>query len=160
LVGFGENGKIIFGHYVNSQNIIRIEFLTNSVIYFFDVKGIVKVTNTSLMTAGDVRLKMENEEPKFLIDPRRKPELEEGIPIDDQIIAQRHTLDLHKNQIKDLYTQTIISNKKAMYVISNKEFYCGNLLNWQQCLSYLTDRSDWMDALVFGLNIYSGIIFK
>ena len=108
------------------------------------------------MSPGDVKLKIENEDPKFYIDPKRKPELEEGIPIDDQIVFQRHTLDIMKNINKDLYVQTIISNKKAMYVISNKEFYCGYLLNWQQCLNYLTDKSDWMDALVFGLNIYSG----
>ncbi len=100
---------------------------------------------------------MEDNEPLFFIDPKRKPELEEGIQVDEQIISQTHTLDLVKKINKQIYTQTIVSNKKVTYLISRKEIHCGFLFNWQEYLNYLTNKSDWKDALVLGLNIYTGI---
>ena len=38
-----------------------------------------------------------------------------------------------------------------------KSFYYGKLINWEECLSSLQQKSEWLNALSLGLDIYHGI---
>lgn len=144
------------GHYINSSPIIRMGFLSNSIIFFFDKQKFVKVINSSLITPGEVRLSTDSEVPIPYIDSSRKPELEEGRIVDPDISFQTYVIDKTEGVSKATYNNFIVNFSKNIFLLAKKDFYHGKLLNWEQCLNNLQQNAEWMDALTLGLDIYHG----
>jgi WD40 repeat protein len=144
------------GHYINPHPIIRMSFLSNSIIFFFDKMKLCRVINSSLITPGEVRLSAENEQPISILDSLRKPELQEGYLVDPDLKYQTYIIDKADNKARATYNNHIISFNKNIFVLSNKDFYHGKLLNWEQCLNNLNSNSEWHSALTLGLDIYNG----
>ena len=144
------------GHYINTSAIIRMGFLSNSIIFFFDKQKFVKVINSSLITPGEVRISADYEMPIPYFDSSRKPELEEGRIVDPDISFQTYVIDKAENTTKATYNNFILNLPKNIYVLAKKDFYHGRLLNWEQCLNNLQQNAEWMDALTLGLDIYLG----
>jgi WD40 repeat protein len=150
------HGFTSVGHYINSSPIIRMGFLSTSIIFFFDKQKFVKVINSSLITPGEVRLNTESESPIQYIDSNKKPELEEGRIVDPDICFQTYVVDKVEGINKATYNNFIINLPKNIFVLGKKDFYHGKLLNWEQCLNNLHQNAEWMDALTLGLDIYHG----
>ena len=144
------------GHYVNSNPIIRMNFLSNSIIFFFDKNKLCRVINTSLITPGEVRLSADNDQPISMVDSLRKPELQEGYLVDPELNFQTYITDKSDNSSRATYNNHIISFNKNIFVLAKKDFYHGKLLNWEQCLNNLNSNSEWYSALSLGLDIYNG----
>jgi WD40 repeat protein len=144
------------GHYINTAPIIRMGFLSNSIVFFFDKQKMVKVINTSLITPGEVRINPDSDTPIPYVDSMRKPELEEGCIVDPDLNFQTYIIDKAENALKATYNNVIVNLSKNIYVLGKKDFYHGKLLNWEQCLNNLHQKSEWMDALTLGLDIYHG----
>jgi hypothetical protein len=150
------HGFSMVGHYINTAPIIRMGFLSNSIVFFFDKQKMVKVINTSLITPGEVRISPESDTPIPYVDSSRKPELEEGCVVDPDLNFQTYIIDKSENCLKATYNNVIVNLPKNIYVLAKKDFYHGKLLNWEQCLNNLHQKSEWMDALTLGLDIYHG----
>jgi len=150
------HGFTTAGHYVNLHPIIRMSFLSNSIIFFFDKMKLCRVINTSLITPGEVRLSAENEQPISIVDSLRKPELQEGYLVDPDLKYQTYIIDKVDNTARATYNNHIISFNKNIFVLANKDFYYGKLLNWEQCLNNLNSNSEWYSALSLGLDIFNG----
>lgn len=150
------HGFTTAGHYVNMHPIIRMSFLSNSIIFFFDKMKLCRVINTSLITPGEVRLSADNEQPISIVDSLRKPELQEGYLVDPDLKYQTYIIDKIDNAARATYNNHIISFNKNIFVLANKDFYHGKLLNWEQCLNNLNSNSEWHSALSLGLDIYNG----
>ena len=147
----------IAGHYTNTSPIIRMEFLSDSILYLFDKKKLVKVINTSLITPGEVKIDLSLEVPTPKIDTERNAEIEEGILVDNDIQLQPYLKDPTNNKDKATYNNCIVSIPKSIFVLGKAKFHQLKLLNWEQCLNELCkNKSEWMDALTLGLDIFNG----
>lgn len=148
---------VITGHYTNYIPIIRMGFLSNSIIFFFDSKKNVKVINTSLFKPGEVQLMEDTDMPSYLdTNEFKKADLQEEKEIDQDLNFQIYVVDKNEGKTKATYVNTIISLNKNIYILGKKGFYHLKLLNWKQCLDNLYIKSEWMDALTLGLDIYYG----
>ena len=148
---------ILVGHYCNSTVILRMGFISNSIIYIYDVYKSFKVLNTGLMTPGDIIL---NDEHNVIpqINKKHKPELND-IKMDDQFLFQSFVKDLSE-KIREIklptYNNFIINQFKTLYILTKKNFSFGKLLNWEQSINNLRQEGEWMEALTLGLDIYMG----
>ena len=148
----------LVGHYINNYPILRIGFLSNSIIYLFDISKKFKIIKSSLLTPNKV-IYNSNGNPVPQKNNIYKPELEEGIFLDQNILFQSNISDTFEKDKKlqlPTFNNLIISQMKTLYVLSSKIFYYGKLLNWEQCLNNLQQKGEWMDILVLGLDIYHG----
>ena len=153
----GAESPIYIGHYVNIAQINRMGFISNSILYTFDMHKNFKILNTGLLTNGDV--KFEDGIPVSQASLEHKPELEDGQIIDQDILFQAYIPDKgakDSKMTKPTYNQFIVSQMKTLYILGKKHFHYGKLLNWEQSLNNLQQRSEWMDALALGLDIYNG----
>ena len=161
VMKFDNNGpqKLnLVGHYINYSPILRMGFLSNSVIYLFDMNKKFKIINSSLLTPDKV-LFNSNGNPVPQSNNIYKPELEEGISLKENVLFQSIIPDNLNNDKKlqlTTYYNLILSQMKTLYFLSSTTFYYAKLLNWEQCLNNLQQKGEWMDILVLGLDIYHG----
>jgi len=153
-----QNNQIAFtlvGHYINSSPILRMGIISNSIIFFLDKDKLMKVINSSLIPLGDIQYNTSTEPPTPIIQSSFNPLLEEGINVDFELSFQTYVVD-SENSNKATYNNYIINVDKSIYLLARKDFYQFKLLNWEQCLNNLNQKSQWMDALTLGLDIYHG----
>ena len=147
----------LVGHYVNKSPILRMGFLSNSIIYILDMFKCFRILNTGLMTPGKVIFDEKDGTPVFQFNNKHKPELEEEKRLDQDILFQAYVPDEgNKRETKNTYNNLVMSQTKTLYVLGKKTFYLGKLLNWEQCISNLQQEGEWMDLLTLGLDIYHG----
>ena len=147
----------LVGHYVNKSPILRMGFLSNSIIYILDMFKCFRILNTGLMTPGPVVFDAKDGTPVFQFNNKHKPELEEEKRLDQDILFQAYVPDAeNKKETKNTYNNLVLSQTKTLYVLGKKTFYLGKLLNWEQCISNLQQEGEWMDLLSLGLDIYHG----
>ena len=147
----------LVGHYVNKSPILRMGFLSNSILYVLDVFKFFRILNTGLMTPGPVIFDSKDGTPVFQFNNKHKPELEEEKRLDQDILFQAYVPDAqNKKETKNTYNNLVLSQTKTLYVLGKKTFYLGKLLNWEQCISNLQQEGEWMDLLSLGLDIYHG----
>ena len=147
----------LVGHYVNKSPILRMGFLSNSILYILDMFKCFRILNTGLMTPGPVMFDSKDGTPVFQFNNKHKPELEEEKRLDQDILFQAYVPDAYnKKETKNTYNNLVLSQTKTLYVLGKKTFYLGKLLNWEQCISNLQQEGEWMDLLSLGLDIYHG----
>jgi hypothetical protein len=147
----------LVGHYVNKSPILRMGFLSDSIIYILDMFKCFRILNTGLMTPGKVIFDEKDGTPVFQFNNKHKPELEEEKRLDQDILFQAYVPDEgNKRETKNTYNNLVMSQTKTLYVLGKKTFYLGKLLNWEQCISNLQQEGEWMDVLTLGLDIYHG----
>ena len=147
----------LVGHYVNKSPILRMGFLSNSILYILDMFKCFRILNTGLMTPGPVMFDSKDGTPVFQFNNKHKPELEEEKRLDQDILFQAYVPDAsNKKETKNTYNNLVLSQTKTLYVLGKKTFYLGKLLNWEQCISNLQQEGEWMDLLSLGLDIYHG----
>ena len=154
---YGFQDLILVGHYVNSNQILRMGFLTNSILYTFDMYKSFKILNTGLMTPGDIVLGEDfNVIPQ--INKKFKPELND-IKMDELFLFQTFIKDLSekkKNKRLPTYNNFIINHLNSLYILTKKNFAYGKLLNWEQSINNLTNEGEWIEGLTLGVDIYNG----
>ena len=154
----GFQNLILVGHYVNTSQILRMGFISDSILFSYDnMYKSFKVLNTGLMTPGDITL-TEDHNIIPQLNKKHKPELND-IKMDDQFLFQSIIKDLSekKRDIKlPTYNNFIINQWKTLYILTKKNFSFGKLLNWEQCINNLKQEGEWMEALTLGLDIYLG----
>lgn len=146
-------------HFINNIPIIRMEFLSDSILYLFDKNRSVKVVNTSLMIPGDVKIdySLENPFPINQTMGNTTAELDQGTKVDEDLHMQTYVVDSFSKEKRPTYNNVIVSIPKCIYVLGTKKFHQLKLLNWEQYLSEISKiNSDWMDALCLGIDIYNG----
>ena len=156
---YGAESPNFLGHYVNITHILRIGFISNSILYIFDMHKHFRILNSGLLTKGEIQFDPEDNTPISLVSKEFKPELEESQTIDQDILFQAYIPDNTDNDgksTKTTYNNLIISQMKTLYILGKKHFHFGKLLNYEQCISNLQQHSEWMDALSLGLDIYHG----
>ena len=153
----GFKDVILVGHYVNSNQILRMGFLSNSILFIYDMYKSFKVLNTGLLTPGNIYLTKD-----FVVIPqinkKKKSELND-IKMDDQFLFQSFIKDLSEKKREILlptYNNFIINQWKTLYILTKKNFLFGKILNWEQSINNLREQGEWMEALSLGVDIYLG----
>ncbi len=148
---------ILVGHYVNSNQILRMGFLSNSILFIYDMYKSLKVLNTGLLTPGDIYITKD-----FIVMPqinkKKKSELND-IKMDEQFLFQSFIKDLSEKKREILlptYNNFIINQNKTLFILTKKNFLFGKILNWEQSINDLRERGEWMEALSLGVDIYLG----
>ena len=152
----GVENILLVGHYINDSIIMRMGFLSDSIVYFYDFRNKLKLINTALCIPGYIKFKKNDNEIEPIIqnDLLYSPEIE----CKDEFKEILFQTFLPNNTRS--YNNLLINQMNSLYFIEKKTFYYGKLLNYEQCLYNLQERSEWMEALTLGLNIYHGKILN
>ena len=148
---FGEPTNL--GYFVNSSQIFRMGFLTNSLIYFFDSTKFIKVIDTRQINIGNVKISPILNEPE--VPPKNnEAQLDDGRLVDPEIKPQ--FIQDGTGKQCTFYLHSIVENGKYLHVLGKRTLYNGMLLNWESCLNSLKRESekDWMEVLTKGIDIY------
>ena len=141
---FGEPTNL--GYFVNSSQIFRMGFLTNSLIYFFDSTKFIKIIDTRQINIGNVKISPILNEPE--IPPKNnEAQLDDGRLVDPEIKPQ--FIQDGTGKQCTFYLHSIVENGKYLHVLGKRTLYNGTLLNWENCLNSLKRESekDWMEVL-------------
>ena len=132
-------------------------FLSNSILFIYDMYKSLKVLNTGLLTPGNIYVTND-----FIVMPqinkKIKPELND-IKMDDQFLFQSFIKDLSekkKEKILPTYNNYFINQWKTIYILTKKNFLFGKILNWEQSINNLREEGELIEALSLGINIYLG----
>ena len=143
---------ILLGYFINKNQIIKIGYLAESMIYIFDITQKLKIIDSRKVNEGELKL---TEDLKEIITPKENnlAILEIEKELSSQIKCQY--LSEGKNALKS-YQNTIIDQKDTIYFFTEDDFYSNLLLKWDVCLNSLQKESLWMDLLTIGIDIYQG----
>ena len=144
----------LLGYFVNSKQILRMGFLTNSLIYFFDETKFIKVIDTRQINVGNLVIDQELNEP--IIPPTNNDaQLDDGRLVDPEVQSQYLFEDKDKKP-KATYLNYIVENKNVLHLLGKQTLYNGKLLNWETCLNNLKKdtEEEWMDLLTKGIEIF------
>ena len=138
-----------FSHFVNSTSIIRIGFISPSILYFFDKNYELSVIYTVFTKKGDFINNNNNFEitEKALID--------KGKVIDKNILKKIIMNEGNKENF--CYRNFIFTYSKNIYILSEKNLFIGKMLNYEECINELINKNNnWLDALYLSIDIYQG----
>ncbi len=143
---------ILLGYFINKNQIIKIGYLAESMIYIIDMTQKLKIIDSRKVNEGELQL---SEDLKEIITPKDNnlAILEIEKELSSQIKCQY--LSEGKNALKS-YQNTIIDQKDTIYFFTEEDFYTNLLLKWDVCLNSLQKKSLWMDLLTIGIDIYQG----
>lgn len=143
-------------HFINSSPIIRMDFLSESIIFIFDTRKLCKIVNTTMTIPGDVKIDFSSEIPIPIIPYKFSDEIDEGQSVDNNIDIQTDLYDPNTKSNIFTFSNTIVSTMKNIFVLGRDKFHHLKLLNWEQYLIELSNNSDWEEAFCLGLDIYYG----
>ena len=147
----------LLGHYVNAKPLIRIGFMGESLVYFFDENKVMKVIDTRRVVMGDLSVEQTLNEP--IPQPNNTIcQIDDGRVIAQDIQTQYLLGDFSK-KAKETYIHYIVENKKIIHILSKTLLYNLSLLNWETCLNSLkkTTEAEWMNLLTKGIEIFQAI---
>lgn len=148
----------LVGHYINDESIIRMGYLSNSIIYILNIYKKFKILNSKFMNQGEIKLDSEGNiinKNSVITHAQLCPEF----GLDHEILFQTYIPEinpLNKNMLKSTYNNLIISQEKNIFAVCKKNIYLGCLLNWEQCINELFKNSEWLNAFKLGIDIYHG----
>ena len=148
----------LVGHFINNESIIRMGFLSNSIIYILNIYKKFKILNTKFMNQGEIKFDSEG----IIIDKYSditQAELCSEFGLDHEILFQTYIPEIdsiNKNMFKSTYNNLVFSQEKNIFAVCKKNIYLGCLLNWEQCINELFKNSEWLNAFKLGIDIYHG----
>ena len=124
----GGETPLLLGHYVNKSNILRMGFLSDSIIYIFDMYKYFKILNTGLFTPGAIHYDNETKMPIRQNFGIHSPELEKEQIIDQDVLFQAYIPDKESKSTKPTYNNLIVSQNKTIYLLGKRNFYYGKFI--------------------------------
>ena len=143
------------GYYNNLFNILRIGFMNNSVVYCIDTSFSIKVLDSSKIITE--KMKISNGHPE---KPKKSylTEIEQSRLISAYISSQKKIFGNDKT-VLDTYLYSIVEsedNINSVVVLSEKQIYLVNLVDWLFFLEYLQNKKDFINLFSVGIEIYKG----
>ena len=137
-------------YFVNNSPVIRLGFVSASIIYFFDEKGTIKIMNTAFTQYGEYNKDSSNNE------YNKKALVDEGKIIDSNLIS----IDVsNKSNVKNYCYRYFINNmNKRIFLLTRSGFHLGKVLNFEDCIENLLQENNWFGAMCLGIDIFQGNI--
>ena len=145
------NGEGPKSYFINNSPVIRLGFISPSIIYFFDKNAEIKIINTTYTQYGEYHQEKKGE---FIYNKRAL--VEEGKIIDPNLIK----INVSNNDKIELFCFRYFINNmsKCIYLCTEKGFYLGKVLNFDECIYNLVKEDDWLGAMSLTIDIYQGNI--
>ena len=145
------NGEGPISYFVNDSPVVRLGFVSPSIIYFFNETGMIKIMNTAFTTYGEY--KKEDKECNIY---NKTALVDEGKVIDEDLIS----LDVSNDDKikKNCYRYYINNMNKRIFLLTKNGFILGKVLNFQDCIDNLVKENNWFGAMCLGIDIYQGNI--
>ena len=144
------NGDGAKCYFINNSPVIRLGFISPSIIYFFDKNAEIKIINTAYTQYGEYHQEKKGE---FIYN--KKALVEEGKIIDKNLIK----INVSNVEGKNLFCYRYFINNmsKCIYLCTENGFYLGKVLNFEDCILNLV-KEDWLGALSLTIDIHQGSI--
>lgn len=154
------NDIIIVGKYVHHNSIIRLGFISLSLLYYINKHKAVNIINTKTIVSIDSEENSMNNTKysKTMKETNNKQSSRMNCKIIDDIKKTNVLVDAKQNSLEKHYNNFIISYPKKMFILSKLRFYEVNLLTWKELLDSMKHSGQWDDVLCLGIEIYSGRI--
>jgi vacuolar protein sorting-associated protein 8 len=107
----------------------------------------------AVINSREIRVISSRKFSNKLGDSNRRAILEETYSNRDLAMQAYIKVD---NKDNFTYHNTLKSNNRTVFLLGNKDFHKGQLLDWNECIEELTKKNSWMDVLALGLNLYQG----
>ena len=148
------------GYYIHSCQIKRMLFVSDSTLFIFDTKGKFKLLNTGLFTPGEIIFEGK-EDPIYIEEKEKRALIQEMINVTDKVqkqnyIPQSNTKENKKIITIDSYYNSIYANENNIYILGQNDIQLGKLFSWEECVDKIKNDSEWMNALIFGLKLFTG----
>ena len=137
-------------YFVNNFPVVRLGFVSASIIYFFDEKGTIKIMNTAFTQYGEYNKDSSNNE------YNKKALVDEGNIIDSNLI----NIDVSNNPNNKSYCYRYFINNmnKRIFLLTKTGLHLGKVLNFEDCIENLVQDNNWFGAMCLGIDIYQGNI--
>ena len=137
-------------YFVNNSPVVRLGFVSASIIYFFDEQGTIKIMNTAFTQYGEYNKESSNNE------YNKKALVDEGKIIDSNLIS----VDVSNNPNNKNYCYRYFINNmnKRIFLLTKTGFHLGKVLNFDDCIQNLVQENNWFGAMCLGIDIYQGNI--
>ena len=143
------------GNYINFDNILRIGYMNNSVIYCIDKSFTITILDSNKINPG----KLEFAYDKPVVSKKNGlPEIEKRNITSDKIISQMKIKDSKNNQ-KESHLYSIVDNNDSVITIvalAEKQLYNLVLQDWKFFLNSLQSNNDFLNLFSVGIEIYKG----
>ena len=137
-------------YFINDLPVVRLGFVSSSIIYFFDEKGTIKIMNTAFTQYGEYTKDSLNNE------YNKKALVDEGKIIDSNLITVNVS---NNNESKNYCYRYFINNmNKRIFLLTKTGLHLGKVLNLEDCIENLVQENNWLGAMCLGIDIYQGNI--
>ena len=140
------------GYFENNISIVRLGFISSSIIYFFDKTAQLKIINTSFCDFGKYE---KVEDKKFIYN--KNALIDEGKILDPHM--KKNNVSIKKDLELFSYRNYIYNMKKCIYLVTNEGLRVGKVLSYKDCIEEIIKKSDnWFGAMCLAIDIYQGNI--
>ena len=147
---FTHEGPI--GYFENNIAVVRLGFISSSIIYFFDKTAQLKIINTSFCDFGKYE-KLEDK--KFIYN--KNALIDEGKILDPHM--KKNNVSKKKELELFTYRNYIYNMKKCIYIVTNEGLRVGKVLSYKDCINDIIKQSNnWFGAMCLAIDIYQGNI--
>ena len=145
------NGDGPISYFWNDSPVVKLGFVSPSIIYFFDESGMIKIMNTAFTTYGEYH--KENKECNVY---NKRALLDDGKIIDRGLIS----INVSNNSKlqKNCYRYFIHNMNKRIFLLTKNGFIEGKVLNFQDSIDNLIKENNWLGAMCLGIDIFQGNI--
>ena len=143
---------LFIGSYFNSVPIIRIGFLTTSILFYFDLNKEVKCINTRI-----IKIEGTDQEEQS-IHGKKKEKKHQGLKgkvFSLDIMNQKISSGPKHIEIK-LYSNFLVYFPMNFFVLGSETFYHSKLQTWEECFDYLKAIRNWSTLFSLGINLIKG----
>ena len=140
------------GNYINQNAILRIGFMSPSVIYIIDDTLSIKLIDTQRINKKKISLSKDNKKP--IIHPiNTLAEIQKNHFICPLFFSQSKIFDSQKKPIKT-YLYSILENNSSLYVFGHKQVYNIKLINYDDYLNTFRKKEDYINLFSIGIQLY------
>ena len=143
------------GNYINYENILRIGFMNNSVIYCIDKSFTITILDSNKINPGKIEFAYDQ---PVISKKNGLPEIEKKNITSDKIISQTKIKDSKNNQ-KESHLYSIVDNNDSVITIvalGEKQLYNLVLKDWKYFLNSLQNSNDFINLFSVGIELYKG----
>ena len=138
------------GFFENNISIIRLGFISSSIIYFFDKTAQLKIINTSFCDFGKYE---KIEDKKFIYN--KNALIDEGKILDPHM--KKNNVSKNKNIQLYCLRNYIYNMKKTIYLVTDEGLRVGKVLSYKDCIDNIIKKSNnWFGAMCLAIDIYQG----
>jgi Golgi CORVET complex core vacuolar protein 8 len=135
-----EEGIQEAGYLETGSGIRSIFWLSYEILFAFDKSREIRIISSKEMN--------------------KRPGEKGGRAILDETFASRDLASQSylKKEAKEqpAYYNTIKCHERLIFLLGNKDFQKGCLLNWKECIDELSKKNEWIEVLALGIDLYQG----